>query len=133
MNSKTVLVVEDDEMVLECIILLLQQRQLNVISANNGHDGAALAHACTPDLIVSDLNMDGYDGLQVLRSVREDPGTATVPFVLITATADSDVKQKSYSLGADQLLLKPFDPERLIDTVCGLLAEASGAEPLPAQ
>jgi CheY-like chemotaxis protein len=128
--SKTVLVIEDDEMVLECITMLLQEQQLDVHAANNGLDGVALAQVVAPDLIMSDLVMEGYDGLQVLQAVRANPATARTPFVLITATADTDLQQRCYAMGVDQLLLKPFDPDRMVQMVTELLAFPQRAESL---
>ncbi len=121
--GKKVLVIEDDDIIREFVIMLLQEREYAVIAADNGSDGLQMAQQQIPDLIMSDLHMAGGDGLLVLNSVRKDPRTAEVPFVLVTADLNPEARQRCYAMGADQVFLKPFDPDKLVDTIGQLLAE----------
>lgn len=119
--SKRIVVIEDDEIILEFIELLLQQKDFTVVIASNGKDGLAMVRQHKPDLIMSDLHMAGGDGLFVLRSVREDPGTAHIPFVLVTADLDPEAQQRCYAMGATRVFLKPFDPDLLVEAIENLL------------
>jgi len=119
--NKTIVVIEDNEVILEFIQLLLQQNDFIVIAVNNGRDGLAMVRQHRPDLIMSDLHMAGGDGLYVLRAVRADPGTTDIPFVLVTADLDPAARQHCYALGATRVFLKPFDPDVLVDTIGKLL------------
>jgi CheY-like chemotaxis protein len=123
--NKKVLVIEDDEIILEFVKLLLQQKDFAVIAVNNGQDGLAMAHMHHPDLIMSDLHMAGGDGLYVLRAVREAPDTADIPFVLVTADLNPEARQRCYAMGATQVFLKPFDPDLLVDSIGKLLAAST--------
>lgn len=123
MDNK-VLVIEDDAVILEFIELLLQQRDFEVVGVDNGNEGIRLAQQYSPNIILSDLNMPGGDGLSVLRSVRGSPHTQDIPFILVTASLSPEARAHCFALGADQVVLKPFDPDALVDLLAKTLNKA---------
>jgi DNA-binding response OmpR family regulator len=87
------------------------------VAAARGEDALAAAAADRPDAVVLDLMLPGLDGREVYRRLREDPSTASIPVVFLTArTLEDDVR----SLEA-LFVTKPFDPTELIETVRDLL------------
>ena len=77
----------------------------------------AIRRGPPPDLVLSDVLMPRLNGLSLLRALREDPGTATLPFLLITGDDDSDMRRRGFEAGADDFISKPFRPPELLARV----------------
>ena len=87
----TVLAIDDHEDNLFLLESLLSGKGFRVLTALNGPDGLAIAHAERPDLIVLDLAMPGMDGFEVLKRLREDRTTAKIPVIVLTATGGTPI------------------------------------------
>jgi len=116
MNSR-VLIVEDDPLIRANVLELLTEEGFDVIAAQDGADGIALAKARVPDLVVCDITLPKLDGYAVLRAIREDPAIASTPFIFLTAKAERTDVRTGMSLGADDYLSKPFTAKELLDAV----------------
>ncbi|NJM72346.1 MAG: EAL domain-containing response regulator [Scytonema sp. RU_4_4] len=118
-----ILVIEDEKLVRENIIDLLAAEDFDTIAAANGRIGVELAVSEIPDLILCDLMMPEIDGFGVLTTLREEPVTATIPFIFLTAkSARSDFRQ-GMDLGADDYLTKPFTRTELLNAITSRLAK----------
>ena len=85
-----ILVIDDEAWLREMILLALQQRGFEVIEASDSDEGVATARDRLPDLILCDVNMDQAGaGYNTLSKLREDPTTASIPFILMTGLADA--------------------------------------------
>lgn len=135
---KTILVVEDDPAVRENIQFLLEESGYNVVTADDGSRGIALASKLLPDLIVCDIMMPHADGYQVLEALRLRPETVSIPFVFLTAKSEMTDMRRGMQLGADDFILKPYKAEELLHAVVTqmnkkpivpLAAAASGKTP----
>ena len=122
-QKPTVLVVEDSREMLDFI-----RRQLemvySVITAGNGEEAlSAIAGSpvSMPDCIISDVMMPVMDGYQLCRQLKSDEKTAHIPFVLLTALADTDSRMVGLTSGADAYLSKPFSPGELLSLIGSLL------------
>ncbi|MBD2343068.1 EAL domain-containing response regulator [Anabaena subtropica] len=116
-----ILVIEDEESVRENILDLLQAEDFNTVSAANGRIGIDLALAEFPDLILCDMMMPEVDGYGVLSALRQEPLTATIPFIFLTAkSAKADFRQ-GMDMGADDYLTKPFTRAELLSAVMNRL------------
>ncbi len=113
----TILVIEDEAAILDTIVDTLQAEKFDVHSAANGSLGIELARKHMPDLIICDVMMPLMDGFEVLRQLRDDPKTATIPFIFLTAKAERDDLRKGMELGADDYVSKPFMPKELLKAV----------------
>jgi len=112
-----ILVIDDDELVCEMISSTLQMEGFETIRAMDGHEGIEAARKHSPDLIICDVMMPKLDGFATLRKIREDPATATTPFIFLTGqTTKSDMRQ-GMELGADDFLAKPVMVGELIATI----------------
>src|SRR6266550_8034492 len=105
---KKILVIDDEAWLREMIQMALQQRDYEVIEAENGTLGIEKARKELPDLILCDVNMGKMDGYTTLSSLRNEAMTATIPFILMTGLADNAGMRHGMELGADDYLPKPF-------------------------
>jgi CheY-like chemotaxis protein len=112
--SPTVLVVDDDRATRELISRGLVKEGFRAITAASGEEGLRLARTQRPDVISLDVLMPGMDGWTVLRSLKADPVTASIPVVMVSMLDDRDI---GFALGAADYLTKPFDRERLVSTL----------------
>ncbi|OCQ99898.1 diguanylate cyclase [Nostoc sp. MBR 210] len=116
-----ILVIEDEESVRENLLDLLEAEDFQTIAAANGKTGVDLAFAEVPDLILCDMMMPEVDGYGVLTALRQDPLTATIPFIFLTAkSAKSDFRQ-GMDMGADDYLTKPFTRAELLSAIMNRL------------
>ena len=121
---KKILVIDDEEWLREMMLLALRQRGFEVIEAENGEKGIEIARKEVPDLILCDVNMDKVDGYLTLSSLRSEPITASIPFILMTGLADQAGMRHGMELGADDYLPKPFTIEALYAAVDARLKKA---------
>src|SRR5882724_10374286 len=121
---KKILVIDDEEWLREMVHLALQQKGFDVVEAENGAKGIDLARKELPDLILCDVNMEKMDGYRTLSSLRNEPSTASIPFILMTGLADNAGMRHGMELGADDYLPKPFTIEALYAAVDTRLKKA---------
>lgn len=114
---KRIMVVEDTKSVREEIVTILEFENFDVVEAENGMVGFEYATKYLPDLIVCDVLMPELDGFGLLRLLREEPSTSTIPFIFLTAKAAKEDWRGGMELGADDYLTKPFTPEELINAI----------------
>jgi DNA-binding response OmpR family regulator len=118
-----VLVVDDHDDLRARLRMLLEDRY-QVIEAKDGPDAWKLSRDRLPDLIVCDVMMPGFDGIELTRRVRADVDTATIALLLLTAKVGSEHAVAVLSAGADDYLAKPFDASELLARIDALLARA---------
>ena len=116
-----VLVVEDDKDIAELIAHSLQKAGHTVETAASGTVGLKRAKEGAPDLILLDLMLPGMDGLLVCQALRNDPGTASIPIIMLTARGEEAERIAGLELGADDYVTKPFSPRELTARVAALL------------
>lgn len=112
-----ILVIEDEQLVRENILDLLEAEGFDAIGAENGHIGITWAWDRKPDLIICDVMMPELDGYEVLKLLRKEPVTATIPFIFLTAKADKSDLRQGMQLGADDYLTKPFTASELLGAI----------------
>ena len=115
MSKLTVLVIDDDPVILELLRVNFEIEGLDVICAKDGEEGFAKARMEHPDIVISDIMMPRRDGLQLLTDLKGDPTTQDLPVILLSAKAQKTEVQQGLDLGADDYITKPFDPLELID------------------
>jgi diguanylate cyclase (GGDEF)-like protein len=116
-----ILVVEDMESLREETIEALSYEGFDVIGAENGVVGLKLALEQLPNLIVCDVMMPELDGYEMLAALRQEPSTATIPFIFLTAKADKADMRQGMESGADDYLTKPFTIEELLSAIAARL------------
>src|SRR5262245_28374859 len=121
---KKILVIDDEEWLREMVQMALSQRGYDVVEAENGAVGIERARKELPDLILCDVNMEKLDGYHTLSSLRNEPATAAIPFILMTGLADNAGMRHGMELGADDYLPKPFTIDGLFAAVDARLKKA---------
>ncbi|MBN1659589.1 MAG: hybrid sensor histidine kinase/response regulator [Anaerolineae bacterium] len=124
-TQQTILVVEDEPYILEIVSFLLTDEGYHVLKATNGLDALAVVGSEKPDLIISDVKMPGMDGFALCEQVRQDPNLAQTPFIFLTAKSERGDIRHGMGLGADDYLIKPFEPEELLAAVSARFARAA--------
>ncbi|HTL80455.1 MAG TPA: response regulator, partial [Bacteroidia bacterium] len=112
--KSTILIIEDNRLMLDNTTELLKLAGYNVSVANNGKEGLERAMAEHPDLVFCDIFMPELDGYGVLRAMKNIPELEEVPFVFFTGSHDKKDFRKAMDLGADDFLNKPFEADELL-------------------
>jgi DNA-binding response OmpR family regulator len=111
----TVLVIDDDPVILELLRVNFEIEGFDVICATDGEEGLKRAQADHPDIVISDIMMPRRDGLQLLSDLKANADTENLPVILLSAKAQRNEVQQGLDMGADDYITKPFDPLELID------------------
>jgi two-component system, OmpR family, alkaline phosphatase synthesis response regulator PhoP len=112
-----ILVIEDEEPIRANLLEILEDNGYQVAGAANGLIGVMGALSFHPDLILCDVMMPELDGHGVLAALRQDPTTATIPLIFLTAKADKTDIREAMSLGADDYLTKPFSYAEVLASI----------------
>ncbi|MCS0590186.1 response regulator [Massilia norwichensis] len=115
--AKTILAVDDSSSLRQMVAFSLKAAGYQVVEAVDGQDGLDKAKQQTVDLVLTDQNMPKMDGLTLIKSLRGLPTYAKVPILMLTTESSDEMKSKGRAAGANGWLVKPFDPQRLIEVV----------------
>lgn len=108
-----ILIVEDDTAVRNMVTEFLGKRSFEIREATNGVEGLRIAMTEKPDAILVDIIMPEMDGLEMIRQLRQHPGTMLIPVIVMTAVSNLETKINVFRAGGDGLLQKPFDLQEL--------------------
>lgn len=117
MDSKHILIIEDNTEVRENLAEILELSNFQVTVAENGRIGVQKALLDPPDLILCDVMMPELDGFGVLHILSKKPATSGIPFIFLTAKTEKTDFRKGMNLGADDYITKPFDDVELLDAI----------------
>ena len=112
-----VLVVDDNEDVRDLLRLHLVAGGFDVEMAENGQQAIDSIASAPPDLMLTDLNMPGMDGFQLIEAIRANPSHRNMPIILLTAHNDVTVVRRGMDLGADDFLTKPVNSKDLLNAL----------------
>jgi len=116
-ESRKVLVTDDDRMIRLIARMLLEKEGFKVLEAENGAVAMEMARRERPDLMLVDLQMPEMDGFQVLEMMRGEASLAAIPVLVLTSDTSATVETRVLEMGADDYVMKPFEPEVLISRV----------------
>lgn len=122
--KKTILVVDDSEFVRNYHSHVLAQARFDVITAVDGADGLEKLYTRPVDLILTDINMTHMDGYEFIRRVRAEPQYEDLPIIIISTEGEQTDKMKGFAAGANLYLVKPSEPEVMIENIRLVLAAA---------
>jgi CheY-like chemotaxis protein len=112
-----VLVADDDPIILRLLEVNLGLEDFVVETASRGEDAIRRAQELRPDVIILDVMMPGMSGYDVAEQLRQDPETAGIPVVFLSARAQEEDRRRGHALGVAAYVTKPFDPGELVDIV----------------
>jgi signal transduction histidine kinase/ligand-binding sensor domain-containing protein/DNA-binding response OmpR family regulator len=120
-GSKKVLLVIEDNYQIRQYILQIFRDEYAVFEADNIHDGYDMICKLMPNLVISDIMMNGLSGIDLCSRVKEDASLNHIPFILLTANTLPEIKLRGLECGADDYMTKPFEKEVLVARVNGLI------------
>lgn len=122
--SEQVLVVDDDPFIARLLEIELKAAGYEILSAGDGVEALEVVEQGCPDLVLVDVMMPNMDGMELTRRLRQDPRTATVSIIMLTAKGLSSDKLEGFAAGADDYIVKPFDTPELLARIGGVLRRA---------
>jgi two-component system, OmpR family, alkaline phosphatase synthesis response regulator PhoP len=125
MESKTILVADDESHILNVVSLKLRNAGYRVITACDGQEALDMAQIEHPDLLITDYHMPLLSGIELCKRLRTDPATSSVRMIMLTARGYHLESQDTAESGIRRMLSKPFSPRELLATVNEVLAEAA--------
>ncbi|MFW5823539.1 MAG: twitching motility response regulator PilH [Marinobacter sp.] len=117
-----ILIVDDSPTEIKKISTILEKHQHEVLTADNGADGVAMARAENPDLVLMDVVMPGLNGFQATRQLTRAPETASIPVVIVTTKDQETDRVWGTRQGAKGYLVKPVNENDLISTIDSLVS-----------
>ena len=125
MAAERILVVDDDSNICELLRLFLEKEGYDVSTANNGADAVKVYKEKEPDLMLLDIMLPVLDGWQVCREIRK---FSEKPIIMITAKGETFDKVLGFELGADDYIVKPFEPKEVMARVKAVLRRSGSAD-----
>ena len=122
MPAPTVLIVEDDPVILRLLEVNFELEGFGVLLAHDGAEGIEVARAEQPDVIISDIMMPHTSGLELVSVLKGNDDTKAIPIILLSAKAQTSDLKTGMDAGADDYVTKPFEPLDLVARVHELLA-----------
>jgi DNA-binding response OmpR family regulator len=126
--TKKILAIDDENDVLVIIKSALKSEGYDVVTANNGYDGLAIAQDEKPDLILLDLMMPEMDGFEVLENLRDNDTTMDIPVIVLTGLSERGKIREALDKGVDYYIVKPFEYHDLISKVKLAIEDAEEQE-----
>lgn len=112
-----ILIVDDSVSIRNMVTFTLKQQSYETVEACDGHDGLEKAKNERFDLIITDVNMPGIDGIDLCKEIRQLPAFKFTPILMLTTESSPEMKQRGKEAGATGWLVKPFNPEKLLLTI----------------
>jgi two-component system alkaline phosphatase synthesis response regulator PhoP len=128
MAEKKVLIADDEIHIIHVVTIKLRNNGYEVISAENGADALALACGEQPDIIVTDFQMPGMTGLELVRQLREKEATKDIPVIMLTARDFAVEDEEKEKLQVLDILSKPFSPKELLRSITDVLYQKAVME-----
>lgn len=114
--TRTILIAEDEALVLKMMTYRLQKEGYTVLAATDGEVAMTYLRTTRPDLVITDLTMPYYSGLDVLTYVKTAISTS-IPVIVLSASGQESIVQEAFKLGADEYAVKPLMPNDLVKLV----------------
>jgi two-component system chemotaxis response regulator CheY len=118
---RTVLIVDDAVSMRQMVSFTLKQGGYEVVEAEHGRDALNKLQNNTVDLIITDLNMPVMDGITLIQNVRKMPSMKSKPILMLTTEGLAAKKEQGKAAGATGWIVKPFDPDKLLQTLAKVL------------
>jgi len=123
--SKTIMIVDDSPTMLMSIEGVLQKSGLAVVKATSGEEAlSTLSNGAKPDMVITDLNMGGMSGIELIRGIRKMPGFQFKPVLMLTTESQQAKREEAKAAGATGWIVKPVDPASLMQVVRQLVPGA---------
>ena len=126
--AQSILVAEDERNLVEALSFLMQRAGYEVHVARDGPATVEMTRRLSPDLVLLDIMLPGFDGFEVVEAIRRDPGRKRPRIVMLTAKGHEKDRRKARELGVDDYVTKPFSNRDVVERVRALLS-SRGRDP----
>ncbi|PKG32159.1 hybrid sensor histidine kinase/response regulator [Methanoregula sp.] len=128
-SGRRIVVVEDSRTQADYLRYLLEREGAEVVTAAAGEDALVKIRNNPPDIVLTDIVMPGMDGYELCHAIKADPGTAGVPVILVTQLHDPSDVLKGLVAGAENFIVKPYDPEQVHSRIASALDAVQRPDP----
>jgi len=125
MQKSKILIIDDDPDIRDVLTITLTQEGYDVIEAGDGEEGLQMAKTKNPDLVIVDYKMPKRDGISVCLELKKDILLSHMPIIMLTGKSETSDKVSGLNAGADDYMVKPFEPEELIARIRMSIRRAS--------
>lgn len=125
--SKKILAVDDSKTMREMVTFTLKGAGYDVIEAEDGKAALAALNGAKVDAVITDLNMPNMNGFELIRALRANPNYKFTPILMLTTEGDASKKEEGKTAGATGWIVKPFNPEKLVEVVKKVCPPAEAA------
>ena len=123
--KRRIVIADDDPIILSLVSLRLEMADYEVISASNGEEALALIRKSEPVAAILDMQMPFKTGIDVLDAIKADPKTDKLPVMMLTGERDTGMVMQAMGAGAGDYMVKPFQPDRLLERVNRLVRSSA--------
>jgi len=125
--SSTILLADDSLTIQKVVELTFADTEFTVVAVSSGEELLQKLPATAPDIVICDVIMPGTDGYDVCQRIKSDPATLHIPVILLTGTFEPFDRDRALAAGSSEIITKPFEARKLVETVEHLLGFGSGA------
>lgn len=115
--KRTILAIDDSLTIRELVNFVLSNAGFNVVLAEDGLEGLSALGHCSPDVIITDVNMPRLDGLSFIERARAETSAKSTPILVLTTESGAEQKARAKAAGATGWIVKPFNPAQLVEAV----------------
>ena len=123
MKTKTILVIEDNELNMKLVKELISIGKYRMLEANDAESGIQQIREQRPDLVLMDIQLPGMDGLSATKIIKEDPALKDIPIIGLTSYAMQGDEEKALAAGCTGYITKPIDTRKFLETVSEYLKD----------
>jgi len=123
--KRRIVIADDDPTIISLVSLRLGLARFDVLPASSGAEALALIRTMEPVAAILDVRMPGGCGLSALHAIKADPATSKLPVMMLTGERDPDTVMTAMGAGASDYMVKPFNPERLLERVNRLVKSSA--------
>ena len=120
--AKTIMTADDSQSIREMVSFTLKEAGYDVVDAQDGQEAMDKISKSHVDMLITDLNMPGLNGIELIKKVRANAQYKFMPIIMLTTESHDELKAEGRAAGATGWIVKPFDPEQLIGVVKKVLA-----------
>lgn len=123
--KRRIVIADDDPMIISLVSLRLELANYEVLAATNGEEALALIRKSQPLAVILDIDMPRKSGIDVLDAIKADPVTDKLPVLMLTGERDTDTVMRAMGSGAGDYMVKPFQPDRLLERMNRLVQSSA--------
>lgn len=127
--QKKILFIDDDEGLIDMMRIIFRRKSFEFYSAGKGQEGIQMAVDIKPDVIILDIGLPDIQGFEVCKEIKEKKKGKQIPIIFVTGKFFSEEeRERGFKLGADDFLIKPFDPKELLTRITSIMQRYSSSE-----